>query len=124
MQGEKSKLNQNQTNIINIATRCGQLESDAQYADSDLKELCDDLKELKKRSDLDHAMITELKSQLDFANSKIKSLEARITSLSLDCKDKSMLINGMPESLSTSLHPQVFDLLRPLFPGLLHSDLD
>lgn len=120
----KSKLNQNQTNINNISTRCGQLESDAQYADSDLKELRDDFQDLKKRSDLDHAMITELKRQLDFANSKIKSLEARITSLSLDCKDKSMLINGLPELSSNSLNQQVFDLLRPLFPGLLHSDLD
>lgn len=68
--------------------------------------------------------IADLKRQLDYANSKIKSLQARITSLSLDSKEKSLIINGLPESDSAPLMVQVFDLLRPLFPGLLQSDLD
>lgn len=54
----KSKLTQNQTNITVISSHCGQLETSAQYFDNDIKELRDDLHELKWRCDVDHAIIS------------------------------------------------------------------
>lgn len=69
----KSKLNQNQTNIAAVVSRCTELETSAQYFDRDIKQLREDFQELKKRSDQDHALISELRRQLDYANSKIQS---------------------------------------------------
>lgn len=82
------------------------------------------VKELKSNQEIDHQFIKELKRQLDYAKSKINTLEARLTSLCLDFKDKALVLNVLPEDDSSSLLSKVHDLLSRLFPRLHQSDID
>lgn len=100
------------------------LETNVSSIDTDFKDLASELREMKVKYETDHQTIKDLKRQLDYANSKIAKLETRLTSLSLEIRDKSLVINGIPEDDSTPLISQVHDILGRLFPSLHRSDID
>lgn len=119
-----SELSPNRTQIETIADKYDQLETNVSCIDTDFKDLVTELCDLKIRYESDHQIIKALRRQLDYANSKIVTLETRLTSLSLEIRDRSLVINGIPEDESTPLISQVHDILGRLFPSLHRTDID
>lgn len=118
------ELKTSRTQITTIADKYEQLETNVSSIDTDFKDLLNELRDMKVKYESDHLIIKDLKRQLDYANSKIVSLETRLTSLSLEIRDRSLIINGIPEDDLTPLISQVHDILGKLFPSLHRTDID
>lgn len=120
----RKDLKSNTSRIDTVEDKYGQLETNVSALDTGCKDLISEFQDLKTKYEADHQLIKDLKRQLDYAKSKINSLETRLSSLSLEIRDRSLVINGIPEDESTPLISQVHDLLGKLFLNLHRSDID
>lgn len=94
----REELKSNRVRTEAVADKYAQLMTNVSTIDTDCKDLASELRDLKLKFETDHQVIKDLKRQLDYANSKISSLETRLTSLSLELRDKSLVINGIPKT--------------------------
>lgn len=103
---------------------CKQPETGVTSLDKDCQSSKEEIKKLRALYEADHAAIKDLKRELEFAKSKIATLESKIITLCLDMKDKSLFINGLPEREDITLLGSVHDLLVKIFPRLHQTDID